>query len=571
MRRNICAFALLAALTTVRAASDGPVAPEVAKDILDHRHPRLVVVMVVDQLLGDYLTRFSDQFLGAGNAVEPGGFRYLMERGAHFADAHYSHIPTFTGPGHSVVMSGAPLSRTGIVANDWITTQGARMYCVGDAETQVVGAPAVRRFGSSSPRNMEAGTVGDELRLATNGAAKVVGIAVKDRAAILLSGRNPDAAVWFDSASGKWVTSTWYTTGTLPGFAQGVNEAKIADRWLGKKWDLLLPGEAYSRSHASGAARGTQKAAGLGGGFPKALGDQPDKDYYARVTFSPFGNEMTFEVAKAAVRDERLGHDAAPDILALNFSSVDLAGHSYGPNSPEMQDMILRTDQQVADFLGFLAKELPGGLDAALIVVTSDHGVAPIPEWASDFARLDAGRTLFTRFYDEASSAVARRFPDKDTRNLVTGFAEPYLYFNQPLLETLGIDRVAAQEAVADAYRRLDGVHAVYPRWQVERGQLPPSRIAAMIANGFHPERSGDVFVLMKPFWYASSSPAGTTHGSGYNYDTHVPILFAGRGVRPGTYIARADVKDIAPTISFLLGVKPPSSSEGRILGEMLR
>jgi predicted AlkP superfamily pyrophosphatase or phosphodiesterase len=541
-----------------------------AKSLLDHQYPRLVVVLVFDQLRQDYLARFSHQYLPAMDAAgKPGGFRYLQEKGAHFADAHFTHIPTFTGPGHSVILTGAPLGSTGIIANDWITSGGGKINCVDDSEAVAVGEETTKT--GSSPVNLLASTVGDELKLATGNQSKVVGLAIKNRGAILLAGHNPDAAVWFDSDTGSFISSTYYAKSGLPKFAARANSERVADRWVGKAWELLLPRDQYPfahREHVEGQGDGRQ----LGWGFPKKLGDRPGKVYWDKMTFSPYGNEMLFETAKMAVQDEGLGQDAIPDLLGCSFSSNDLAGHSYGPHSTEVQDFTLRTDRQLADFFGFLQSSVEGGLDNVVIVLTSDHGVAPLPEWAAESCKLHSGRILYDAVAKAARRAVAKQFPEvPNADKLVYGYAEPYIYLNKEMFEELRLDIFTARRRVAEEIRMLEGVHSVYTRDQIENNMLPPSRVGESITNGFHATRSGDVVVTAEPFWYSSSGPLGCTHSSAYTYDTHVPVLFSGKFIQPGTYAGRVTVNDIAPTLSLLIGCEQPSSSQGRILTEMLR
>lgn len=543
--------------------------------VLNHHYPRLVIVISVDQLRYDLLTRFSDLFLPAfDESGNVGGFRLLMERGAFFADAHYTHVPMFTGPGHATILTGATPSDSGIIGNDWLTSTGASLNCVGDDSVETVGIPPApgRKKGSASPKNLQAETVGDALRLANGRQSKVVGIGIKDRGAILLTGKNPTAAVWFDSEYGNWVTSTYYTTGTLPSFAERANSERIADLWLGDEWDYLLPRDVYRRSAPEGQ-EGVGAAGGLDGTFPKRLsqpGAPADKDYYKKLIFTPYGNELALLTARMAVQDEELGEDDHPDILAISLSTNDLIGHSWGPNSPEVQDATIRTDRALSSFFNDLRTSRTTGLSDVLFVLTSDHGVAPLPNWAAESMRYEAGREMYEVFVKAASEAMAARFPDQQTEGLVVGFGEPYIYFNMPQIIERGIDVKAAREAVAERLRTLSSVKAAYTRDQVEQGRLHPSPISECIYNGFHHERSGDVVVVTQPFWYPSRSKTGTTHGSAYNYDTQAPLMIAGPTIRPGFYSTRADIRDIAPTLSTLLGIIQPASSTGRVLSEIL-
>jgi len=545
------------------------------KAVLDHQKPRLVVVMVFDQFAYDYAVRFSDLFLPAEDPKtrKLGGFRYLMERGAFYADAHFSHVPTFTGPGHSVILTGALLAETGIIGNNWLTSTGKSLNCVEDPAQKVVGAdtPVAR---AASPVNLRASTVGDELRLATNGKAKTVAISIKDRGSVLMAGHNPTACVWFDPGSGNWVTSTWYTTGTLPRFAEKVNKDRLADRWFGAKWDRLLPLSAYERcSPPIPEVQGS--ASGLGIGFPKIIGgksDKPSKSYYDQLTNSPFGIEMTFEVGKTALHTEELGQDTVPDILTLSFSSLDYAIHSYGPQSEEALEFIVRSDRYVSDFLNFLRTKIPGGLDSVLIVMTSDHGICPIPELAKASQNVGAGHVQSAAIEATAKQAITAVCGDTTAaRALLFGYQEPYVFLNRDLAEKAGIDLTTVREAIAAEISKLQGVYIAYPYDRVLRGQLPDSRVSQLIYNGFDPSRSGDVIVILEPFYLPGSGYKGTSHGSPWTYDTHVPLIFVGANIVPGLYTTPADVKDIAPTLSFVLGIGMPNCARGRILGEMFR
>lgn len=572
-RMAACVLALAVAQFAL-AETEPPVrAEQTLHSILEHDYPRLILVMSFDQLRADNLTRFSDLFLpamGTGGAV--GGFRWLMEHGAVYADAHYNHLPLETGPGHATIMTGAAPSGSGIVGNEWVTTEGRVISCVEDASLHTVGGPRrPLQRGGSGPMNLLAPTVCDELQLSNNRQSKVVGISIKDRAAILMTGHNADAAIWYDAGIGSWVTSSYYTTGTLPKFAARANQERLADKWLGKSWDYLLPKENYVRSQPEGF-KGMADARGMPTTFPKKLSEsstQPDANYYQRLPYTPFGIEMIVETAKMAIEDEELGSNAVPDILCISFSPTDAIGHMYGPNSPEAEDVMLRSDRYISDLLNFIRVTISGGLDNVVIVVTGDHGVSPMVEYAQQ-VKLDAGRFELNWYVKGAQEALATRFPDKDTSNIVQ-LAEPYLFFRQNLLHERGIDVVEARKAVAEKMRLLPGVLAAWPREEVEHHRLPPSNMADCIYNSFQPERSGDVVFVNKPYWYPTLSYTGSTHGTTFNYDTHVPLIFAGANIKPGLYTARADVRDIAPTLSVLLGICAPACSQGVVLGEMFK
>lgn len=547
--------------------SQGPRSSDTLKSILDQDHPKLVLVLTFDQLRADFLTRFSKGFLPAeGDDGEVGGFRWLMEKGAVVADTHYNHVPLHTGPGHATIMTGASPRRTGIIGNAWHDAVGLSINCVGDSEVQTVGGlESSLNRGSFSPKNMLASTVGDELKLSNNGQSKVIGISIKNRGAILTAGHNADAAVWFDAATGRFVTSTYYNE--LPDFARQANESRHIDKWAAEEWELLLPEENYRISmpvDAPGVTEDRQI------GFPKAMSDDgaANRTYFNRLVLSPYGNEMLFDLARMAMESEKLGQGDYPDILTVSFSSVDSIGHSYGPHSHEMQDTILRADRQLSAFLNFVNGAIPGGLDNVLIVLTADHGGAALPEWLNHH-RIAGKRVHTDDIIKMAEEALSEEFPDKITTGMVL-FSEPYIRFRKPVITARGIDPERAAEVVAQTLPDLDGIALAFTRKQIETGQLPKTVEAEAVLNGFHPQRAGDVALINEPYCYNTRWPAGSTHGTGYSYDTHVPLIFAGKNIRPGVYTQRSDMRDIAPTLSFLLGIIAPASSEGKILGEII-
>jgi len=568
--------ALAVSTVCIAAPAASPRTENAADALVQHNYPRLAVVIVFDQFAYQYITRFSDLYQPAvARDGKVGGFRYLMEKGAWFADAHYSHIPTFTGPGHSVVMTGAPLSETGIVANSWIMPDGKSLNCVEDPQQKVIGADKPRAR-AASPVNLRASTVGDELRLATNNKAKVVGVAIKDRGSVLMSGHKPTACVWFDDGTGNWVTSTWYTTGTLPRFAERVNKERLADRWFSAVWDRSVAPAVYEKRCFPARPDLQGDAGGLGTGWPKRLAppnsDTPDSKYYSRLTNSPYGVAMTFQVAEAAVEDEQLGADEIPDILNISISPTDYALHSYGPNSEEALDMAVNCDRYLSEFLNFLKTKVPGGLDSVVVAVTADHGIGPIPGLYKDAEGMQVGHVSSKAIEEAARTGLMRRVGNSTAaRELLYGYNEPYIYVNRVAAAARHLDPASLRSGIAEEVSKLDGVYAAFTYDQIARNQLPPSPVSELIYNGFDPKRCGDVIVILEPGWLPGSGYKGTSHGSPWPYDTHVPLLIAGKNVVPGLYTQRVDMKDLAPTLSFLLGVNAPTCARGRVLGEMLR
>jgi hypothetical protein len=572
--------------------------------------PRLVVLISIDQFRGDYLTRFADLFLPAGAAAgqggkagKLGGFRYLMERGAYFTDAHHDHFPLFTGPGHAVLLTGALPYKSGIVGNGWYDRElGRRRYCVEDEASPLVGtaagatgsggtasggaagAGAVGAVPGGSPRpgispaTLRVDTVGDELKMATGGRAKVWGLALKDRAAVLMAGRLADGALWFDEESGAWISSRYYLPdGALPAWVAAWNARRRVDAWFGKKWTLSVPTSALERLWTPGS-RWANDPWALGTGFPHLVnggsggsggsggnggGTRPGKDFYSAFATTPFGNDYTLDTARELVRREGLGRRDVPDVLAINLSSNDYIGHAFGPDSPEVLDVTVRTDRQLAGFFEFLDQAVPGGLGRVLLAVTADHGVAPIPGAARE-GKLPAGAYDEAMVEAAAERALAAAFgPGK----WVTALVEANLYLDLAALDAHQVKHAAAEETAAAAIARLPGIYAAYGRTSILEGRLPPTDVALRVARGFHPKVSGDVVLVSEPFWVPGKL-SGTTHGSPYAYDTQVPLLLAGPGIRAGRHAQRVSTLDLAPTLADLLGVLQPAGCEGRVLAE---
>jgi len=386
---------------------------------------------------------------------------------------------------------------------------------------------------------------------------------------VLMAGRLADGALWFDDESGAWISSRFYRPdGTLPPWVAAWNAQRHADAWFGKEWTLSVPAAALARVWTPGSRWATNPSA-LGAGFPHRMdggGARPGKDFYNAFATTPFGNDFTLEMARELVRSENLGQGEVPDLLAINLSSNDYVGHAYGPDSPEVLDAAVRTDRQLAGFFDFLDQAVPGGLGGVLLVVTADHGVAPVPGAARE-AKLPAGA-----FDEQAVAAAAERAlqaaygPGK----WVTALVEANLYLDLAALDAHQVQHAAAEDLAAAAVGRLPGIYAAYGRTRILEGRLPRTDVGDRIERSFHPKVSGDVVLVSEPFWVPGTL-SGTTHGSPYAYDTQVPLLFAGPGIRPGRHAARVSTLDLAPTLADLLGLLPPAGSEGRVLAEAER
>lgn len=514
---------------------------------------RLVVGIIIDQLRSDYLERFADLF---GEK----GFQRLRVNGAYFANAHYLHACTYTAPGHAVVTTGSTAAVTGIIGNKWYDREAGKVIeSITDDTT--TGVPEGK---GASPHRLLVSTLGDELKAATGGQAKVIGISLKNRAAILPAGRAADAAYWFDSKRGQMQTSTYYMT-ALPDWVTAFNARRLPDRWFGKAWEKTLPEDTYTRCDADDVSY-EGRFTGGGTAFPHLVGrgDKPNARFYNEFTMTPWANDFLVEFAAAAIEHEKLGADTVPDLLTISFSANDLVGHAFGPNSHEVLDMTVQTDQALARLLDLLDRQV--GLDKTLLFLTSDHGVAPVPEYAAR-QRLNSRRIPFEQVAVAIKRALDAKFGESQW---FAGFSAESVYFDLSTLTGKKLHRADVEQVAAEAALTVPGVAAALTRTQMLSGALPRTPIAQRVQMAFHPQRSGDVFLVPEPFCFFSDEEytAATTHGTPYAYDTHVPVLLMGAGIRPGVYSSPASPSDIAPTLAFLLGVAAPNGAVGQILNE---
>lgn len=526
--------------------------------------PRLVVVIAIDQLRADYLTRFADLFAPARSTPgRVGGFRYLMEQGADFTQAYHDHFPLLTGPGHAVLLTGAPPYKSGVIDNEWYdrTLEKAR-YCVEDPDSPLVGATGQRT--PISPVTLRVSTIGDELKMATGGAAKVWGLSLKDRSAVLMAGHLADGALWFDEASGTWISSRYYVrSGSLPAWVSTWNSRKRLDEAFGSFWTLSVPRSALGRLWTPSNDY-AQDPSSLGKGFPHKIDGgltAPGKTFYRAFTTTPLGNEYVLDTARELIAREGIGKDDVPDLLAISLSTNDYAGHAYGPDSAEVLDVTVQTDRQLSVFFSALARDVPGGLDRVTIVVCADHGVAP------NIAAMKKAGFEAEGYQEEDYRKAAEEALDTaiGPADWMAPFEGSSLYFDLDTLASKSVARERAEEVAAEGVSRLKGVYAVYTRGQIMKGWMPRTEIADRVSKSFHPQVSGDLVIVAAPYWNPAGL-VGATHGSLYVYDTNVPILLAGAGIRPGRFARRVSTLDIAPTLAEILGILPPSGCEGHVL-----
>ena len=547
------------------------------------RRPRLVVVVSIDQFRADFLRRFADVFLPAKTGNEVGGFRYLMTHGSDFVDAHYGHFPLYTGPGHAVILSGGYPYKTGIIANDWWDKKAKReVYCVDDPLQSVVGALPTSRAAPMGPLNLRASTVGDELKLATAGRAKIVTLSLKDRAAILLGGHTQDVCLWFDTEGGRWISSSAYCKNNqLPAWVRAENALHLPDKTLGTTWNpSLSPDVLASHSFAPLLAPGTNPS-GLGAAFPHVVPSEKTAANYSAFTLTPDANAFVLQTAARAITEEKMGQRSdVTDLLALNLATNDYAGHAWGPYSPEIADITVQTDRQISVFLNFLRQNIPGGLDNVVFVVTADHGASPVPEDLTA-RNISAGRVSGRAVTDAIEAALTARygketwFPASDDGKESGAFVENYVNLNETVVSRLVSEKKAASRAeiesvAAEAARSTPGVYNAYTRTQILNGNLPPNDMAHHIANAYHPGLSGDLIIINDEF-FVTGGKSGTSHGTLYAYDTHVPLLICGWGITRGVWTSPVSPADIAPTLCNLLGIELPSACDGVVLAPALK
>jgi predicted AlkP superfamily pyrophosphatase or phosphodiesterase len=543
------------------------------------KRPRLVLLVVVDQFRYDYLERFNDLF-------GPNGFKRLLRDGASWTQSNYDHMPTYTAPGHATMMTGAYPAETGIIGNDWPDrATGKSVSSVSDTTVTLLGGTS--NEAASSPRRLMCSTVGDELRLATNDRAKVIGVSVKDRSAILPGGRHANAAYWFSTNSGNMVSSTYYFN-ELPSWVVTFNNTHPADKYFGMKWERLLPESEYLKRAGADSPpwENIGNIAGDTNAFPHTItggATTAGRAFYNALDYTPFSNELLLSFAQQAIVNEQLGQDEDTDVLSVSFSANDYVGHRYGPYSQEVMDITLRTDRQIASLLDFVNARV--GLSNTIVVFTADHGVSPIPEHAAALG-LGGARLKGPDVIGAIRSAIAARYnPQNKTPDPTADYISKYeyagaqreaftngnIYFNYAALKRDGVDLNEITSLAGQAALTVPGIARFFTRDQLQRGETSiTDPIERRALHGFYPSRSGDLVLIPEPYKYLGESITAT-HGSPYSYDTNVPTIIMGSGINPGRYFEAATPADIAPTLSALLGVTRPSAATGRVLIEALR
>jgi predicted AlkP superfamily pyrophosphatase or phosphodiesterase len=516
---------------------------------------KLVVGIVVDQMRFDYLTRYYSRY-------GEGGFKRLLNEGFEFKNNHYNYIPTFTGPGHASVFTGTYPAIHGVIANDWYDKEIQKsVYCVEDDNAQSVGT--LNKAGKMSPHRMKTTSITDQLKLHTQQKAKVIGISLKDRGAILPAGHTGNAAYWFHgNEEGKWISSSFYMN-ELPQWVKDFNNSGIAQQYLNQVWEPMYPIETYT---ASGPDNNPFEEVFKGKDTPtfpynlKELSKVNGGFDFIRETV--FGNSITTDFAIAALAGENLGKNKTTDFLAISYSSPDYIGHTFGPNSVEVEDNYLQLDKELERLFNHLDKEL--GKGEYMVFLTSDHGVTHIPAYLQSL-NIPAGYFNRSGLQDDLKAFSMATFKI----DVVERVQSNQVFLNKEVLKNAKLNPREVQQALADFLITYPKIDKVFTRNQLESGSYNRD-IGYLVQNGFNQERSGDVVFVFEPSilstWYERG---GTSHGSGFTYDTHVPLIFYGNGIKKGHTFQKSEITDIAPTLSALLGISRPNGATGRVLIEL--
>ncbi len=553
MKRTIRNFVFLfAALATV---------PIVCAHAQTKPKPKLVVVVMVDGLPMEQLHKNRDLFV-------KNGFRRFMDSGAMFTDAHQAHAFTLTAPGHAAVLSGAYPYQHGIIGNEWRSRDGKYVYNTADPANKYLDGSATTEDDGTSPKNFRASTIPDELAYATNGASRTFTVSGKDRGAILLAGR-AGKAFMYSSQTGRFTSTSFYMP-KHPQWWEDFYASKPQDKWFHQRWMTLLDAKAYERSLPDNQPWSSPR-----GGITKNMGAMygvgetaPGKLYYSGLLTGPFADEAMAEFAVAIMKGESIGRNpkGATDILGMSFSSHDYVNHSFGPESIQSQDHLIRLDRTFAKLFDEIDRQV--GKDNVLMVLTADHGFANAPE--TDVARgFEAARIDPTDLRNAVNTLAEKKFGIAKiaTQHMTGGFTLDY-----PAIDEKKLSREEVETFIARAVVEQPGIAYSFTRTQLERGQVPQTRIGKLAQRGWNHAMAVDVMVIVKPFHFfasrsTTSQPTACTHGTPYAYDTNVPVMWHGpKWVKPGRYAEYAEVVDVAPTLATILKTRFPNASEGRAL-----
>ncbi|WOD42273.1 alkaline phosphatase PafA [Hwangdonia lutea] len=523
--------------------------PETKAETLSEK-PKLVVGIVVDQMRYDYLTRFESKF-------GEGGFMRMINEGFNCKNNHFNYVPTYTGPGHASVYTGTTPKYHGIIANYWYDKALKKdVYCAGDDTFQSVGTS--EKSGQMSPHRMKTTTFTDENRLFTQMRGKTIGISIKDRGAVLPAGHTANAAYWFQGKDeGNWISSTFYMN-DLPKWVKDFNSEKSVSKYL-TEWNTLYDINTYTESGSDlntfeGGFKGKETAT-----FPYQLDVLKDRNGgYDLLKATAYGNSLTTDFALAALKGEQLGQDNDTDVLTVSYSSTDYVGHNFGVNSKEVQDTYIRLDKDLERLFNALDAQV--GKGNYTVFLTADHAAIDVPAYLKS-VKIPAGYLDNKKTKKQFEAFMESTFKDS---NLIENVSNNQIFLNRERIKALGLNLTDVQNAIVNELINYDHVDKVYTATTMRSTQFTKG-IEALLQKGFNQKRSGDILIVPDPA-FISYSRTGSTHGSGLNHDTHVPLLFFGKGIKHGQTLQKTEITDIAPTMSALLGISFPNGSIGKPL-----
>lgn len=515
---------------------------------------KLVVGIVVDQMRNDYIYRY-------WNRYGTGGFKRLVNEGYYFKNANYNYIPTYTGPGHTSIYTGTEPRTHGIIGNDWfVKKNNTWTNCVLDTAMRTVGSAS--RYGKASPKNQLSSTIGDEMKMSTGQKSKVFSISLKDRSAIFPAGHAANGALWFDETTGGFISSTWYMK-ELPKWVSDFNEQHNAASYLQKGWSTLYPVESYSASIADDnryeETIGKDKPV-----FPYDFKSYLDKKTFGIIRTSPHGNSIMKDIALACLINEQMGKDEVPDLLCLSFSSPDHVGHAFGPRAIEVEDLYLRLDKDIEELLNALDKEV--GKNNYTVFLTADHGAADVPNHLID-NKIPAGYIQEKKLEKEIKEFFRTNYGDT---LLLANMSNEQVFLNEPKLFEMKLSRDEVEERLCGFLTSLKGVAEAYPSSVMKKQSFVGNDYRALLQNGYNHKLSGNVVFIYQPGWM-DHGQKGTTHGAGYTYDTHVPVIFFGNGIKKGESLTYTTITQIAPTIAELLRINKPNSTTAQPLNDFFK
>lgn len=510
--------------------------------------PKLVVGIVVDQMRWDYLYRYQKRYTD-------GGFKRLLGEGFSCENTMIPYVPSVTAIGHTCIYTGSVPSIHGIAGNNFVK-DGKKVYCTDDDSVKPVGTTSVAAL--MSPRNLWTSTIGDEMKIASNGRAKVVGVALKDRASILPAGHNPDGAFWFDDQTGCFITSSYYMD-RLPKWVEAFNDKRLPEQYLSQKWNTLYPKNTYTESTTDENEYENGIREGVKATLPLNLPELYKKYGYGIIRNTPFGNSLTLDMAKAAIDGEQLGADDETDLLAVSCSSTDYIGHQVGTHAIETEDMYLRLDKAIADFLAYLDSKV--GKGNYLVFLSADHGAMNNAAFLQD-RRIPAGSWDASATAKKLNHVLAKEYPEAG--DIVKTVMNYQVFFNRDVIKSKQLDFDKIKQTVVNVLKEDPSVLYACDMAKASTESIP-EEVKFRIINGYNRERSGDVVIILKPNFYAHGMK-GTDHGAWNSYDTHIPLVFMGWGIKHGATTKQTFMTDIAPTIAAMLHVQAPNGCVGKAI-----